>query len=392
LSTTYTAPGGPARWLPMAAYAGVAGVNQTLWLTFAPITTASAEHYGVSETAIGWLAQIYPLLYVLLVIPAGLLLDRWFRPALAAGAILTAAGGILRLGGDTYAWAMAGQVVAGIAQPLVLNAVAKLATGTLRPGDRPVGIAIGSAGLVLGQLLGLLLGPILGSAETLTVLLLVEAIVATGAALALLLVLRRSLAATDVAVLDEHPLRGLLRVWADPVIRRLAAATFVGFGTFIALTTWLQALLEPYGVSDTTAGAMLVAMLLVGVVTTAATPVLVIRRGRERAFLPLVLVVAAVGTALLGLVTVTAFNALCVVVVGAVLVSALPVILELTERRAGTAGGSAVAIMWLAGNLGGLVVAVLVGGLLDHRLAAFLVMTAVALAGLPLTRSMRRFD
>lgn len=376
----------------MAAYAGVAGVNQTLWLTFAPITTASAEHYGVSETAIGWLAQIYPLLYVLLVIPAGLLLDRWFRPALAAGAVLTAAGAIIRLGGDTYAWAMAGQVVAGIAQPLVLNAVAKLATGTLRPDDRPVGIAIGSAGLVLGQLLGLLLGPILGSAETLTVLLLVEAIVATGAAVALLLVLRRSLAATDVAVLDEHPLRGLRRVWADPVIRRLAVATFVGFGTFIALTTWLQALLEPYGVSDTTAGAMLVAMLLVGVVATSATPVLVIRRGRERAFLPLVLLVAAAGTALLGLVMVTAFNALCVVIVGAFLVSALPVILELTERRAGTAGGSAVAIMWLAGNLGGLIVAVIVGGLLDHRLAAFLVMTAVALAGLPLARSLRRFD
>lgn len=392
MSTTDTAPGGPARWLPMAAYAGVAGVNQTLWLTFAPITTASAEHYGVSETAIGWLAQIYPLLYVLLVIPAGLLLDRWFRPALAAGAVLTAAGAILRLGGDTYAWAMVGQVVAGIAQPLVLNAVAKLATGSLRPRDRPVGIAIGSAGLVLGQLLGLSLGPILGSAETLTVLLLVEAVVATGAAVTLLLVLRRPLATTDVAMLDEHPLRGLRRVWADPLIRRLAAATFVGFGTFIALTTWLQALLEPYGVSDTTAGAMLVAMLVVGVITTSATPVLVIRRGRERAFLPLVLMVAAGGTALLGLVTVTAFNALCVVIVGAFLVSALPVILELTERRAGTAGGSAVAIMWLAGNLGGLIVAVIVGGLLDHRLAAFLVMTAVALAGLPLARSLRRFE
>lgn len=373
----------------MAAYAGVAGVNQTLWLTFAPITTASAEHYGVSETAIGWLAQIYPLLYVVLVIPAGLLLDRWFRPALAAGAVLTAAGAVLRLGGDTFAWAMAGQVVAGIAQPLVLNAVAKLATGTLRPDDRPVGIAIGSAGLVIGQLLGLLLGPILGSAETLTTLLVVEAIVATTAAVALLLVLRRSLAATDVAVLDDHPLRGLRRVWADPLIRRLAGTTFVGFGIFIALTTWLQALLEPYGISDSTAGGMLVAMLLVGVVTTSATPALVIRHRREARFLPAVLVVAASGTALLGLVTVTAFNALCVVVVGALLVSALPVILELTERRAGAAGGSAVAIMWLAGNLGGLIVAVIVGGLLDHRLAAFLVMTVVAVVGLPVARSLR---
>ncbi|MGX6449133.1 MFS transporter, partial [Patulibacter sp. S7RM1-6] len=84
---------GGARWLPMAAYAAVAGVNQTLWLTYAPVTTASAERLGVSETAIGWLAQLYPLLYVVLALPAAVALDRWFRPALAAGAALTAAGG-----------------------------------------------------------------------------------------------------------------------------------------------------------------------------------------------------------------------------------------------------------------------------------------------------------
>lgn len=385
-TTTITRPGA-ARWLPMAAYAGVAGVNQTLWLTFAPITTASAEHYGVSESAIGWLAQIYPLLYVLLAIPAGLLLDRWFRPALAAGAALTALGAVLRLGGDTFAWAMLGQVVAGIAQPLVLNAVAKLATGTLSEPDRASGIAIGSAGLVAGQLLGLLLGPLLGSASSLSTLLVVEAVVACGTAGLLLLVLRRPIAGTDVAVLGGSPLR---EVWADPLIRRLAAVTFVGFGVFIALTTWLQALLEPYGVSDDTAGAMLVAMLVVGIGTTAATPALVIRHGRESRFLPAVLVVAAACMVLLGVITGAVVNAITVVVVGALLVSALPVIFELTERRAGAAGGSAVAIMWLAGNLGGLLVAVVVGGLLDHRLAAFLVMAAVALAGLPLARTLRQ--
>ena len=40
-------------------------------VTFAPVTTEAAQHYGVSEDAIGWLAQIFPLLYVVLAIPAG---------------------------------------------------------------------------------------------------------------------------------------------------------------------------------------------------------------------------------------------------------------------------------------------------------------------------------
>jgi predicted MFS family arabinose efflux permease len=381
-----TARRGPARWIPVVAFAAVAGLNQTLWLTFAPITTASAEHYGVSEGAIGWLAQIYPLLYVVLALPAGVALDRWFRPALAFGTAVTALGAVVRLGGDSYAWALAGQVLAGVAQPFVLNAVGKLANGTLSTRDRPAGIAIGSAGLVIGQLLGLLLGPLLGSAESLTTLLAVQAAMACVAAAGLLLVLRRPGAVRE----DGGAAVGALRaVWSDPRIRLLAALTFVGFGVFIALTTWLQALLEPFGVSDDTAGIMLAAMLLVGVGATAATPRLVVAPGRERSFLGGVLAVAALGCAVLSTAAGVGIDAAAVVVVGALLAGSLPVIFELTERRAGNHGGSAVALMWLAGNVGGLLVAVVVGGLLDHRTTAFLVLGAVALAGVPLARRLR---
>jgi predicted MFS family arabinose efflux permease len=74
----------------VASYSAVAGASQLLWLTYAPVTTAAAHHYGVSVTAIGWLANVFPLLYVVLAVPAGLALDRWPRPALAIGAALYA--------------------------------------------------------------------------------------------------------------------------------------------------------------------------------------------------------------------------------------------------------------------------------------------------------------
>ena len=73
------------RWSLVAAYAALSGSNQLLWLTFAPLTTEAARHYGVSTEAIGWLSEIFPLLYVVLAIPAGLALDRWLRPALGVG-------------------------------------------------------------------------------------------------------------------------------------------------------------------------------------------------------------------------------------------------------------------------------------------------------------------
>ena len=94
----------PSRWSVIAAFALVGAATQILWLSFAGVTTVAAARYGVSETAISWLAQVFPLLYVVLAIPAGLVLDRWFRAGLAAGAVLTAAGACLRLAGDGYGW------------------------------------------------------------------------------------------------------------------------------------------------------------------------------------------------------------------------------------------------------------------------------------------------
>jgi hypothetical protein len=91
--------------------------------------------------------------------------------------------------------------------------------------------------------------------------------------------------------------------------------------------------------------------------------------------------VAAV-VAALGCVTLALAPGAAVVVViplGVVLLGSLPVILELTERRAGTASGAATALVWLAGNTGGIVVAVLVQAVNGHPAAAFTLLAAAAL-------------
>ncbi len=158
----------PARWGTVAAYAAVAAANQLLWLTYAPITTDVARHFDVSEGTVGWLSQVFPLLYVLLAIPAGLALDRRFRGALLAGAWLTALGGAVRLGADTFAAALAGQILIATAQPLILNAVTKVAATSLPPASLAQGISLGSAGIFAGTALALPLGPALADASSLT--------------------------------------------------------------------------------------------------------------------------------------------------------------------------------------------------------------------------------
>ncbi len=360
----------------IGAYLLVGAANQMLWLTFTPITTPTAHHYGVSVNAVGWLSEIFPLLYIVLAVPAASLLDRRFRSTLAAGAVLTAVGGTLRLTDDTFTWALIGQLLVAIAQPLVLNAVTGLASGYLTPRSRPVGIAIGSAGIFLGMLLSLTLGSALGGGQLHTILV-IDAVFAIVAAVTFLV----ALAAGGPLTLsgDVTGLFGLKTVWRNRGIRRLAMIAFIGFGFFVAFTTWLQTLLKPAGISASTAGWLLVATVFCGVVGSVVLSPSVIRTRSERGLF------IAAGLCLSGSCVVFAFChsvpaiAVAASLSGFLMLACLPVILELAESRAGPAGISATALIWLAGNAGGIVIALLVQTVVHDPTVAFLLMGVIAI-------------
>lgn len=369
-------------WLTIAAFASVCAGTQLLWLTYAPVDTATAHHYGVSTSAVGWLAEIFPLLYVVLAIPAGRLLDTHFRPALLGGGALMAAGGVLRLGGQTFAWAMAGQLAVAVAQPIVLSAIGKVSADYLPADRRAAGIAVASAGSFAGMLLALILGPTVGAHGQIERLLVVQAVLGVLAATALALTLRRpGNPAVESAVIGEGAVRAL---WGLPAMRTLCGLAFVGFGVFVAIATWLQTLFHPAGISEQSAGVLLLGMVVAGIAGCALLPPLVARRGAERAFMRAAVLASALGSAALGAFTVVGARAGVIVLMGFLMLPALPVILTAAERLAGRAEGTAGALVWMAGNLGGLVVALIVQALVDEPLAAFLAMAAVSLVGVPL--------
>lgn len=364
------------RWSVIGTYALVGAANQMLWLTFTPITTPSAHHYGVSAGDIGWLAEIFPLLYVLLAVPAASLLDRWFRPVLAAGAVLTAAGGVLRLGGDGFGWALAGQVLIAVAQPLILNAVTGLASAYLSDRSRPAGIAVGSAGIFLGMLLSLVLGSAIGGAHLHTLLVIDAAFgVVTTVAMLIAFMLSPGMRVSG----DVTGLFGLGTVWREPGIRRLAMVSFVGFGLFIALTTWLQTLLKPAGIAAPTAGWILVGAVVAGVVGSVLLPPAIIRARQDHLLFRAAGVVTCGACVLFAVWRWVPAVAAGAALIGFLMLAALPVILEISERRAGAAGTSATALIWLCGNAGGIVIAMLVQAVVHQPLIAFLLMAAIAL-------------
>jgi predicted MFS family arabinose efflux permease len=373
-----------SRWPVVAAFAVVAAASQLVWLNYAPVTSVAAAHFGVSATAIGWLANMFPLWYVILAVPAGMILDRWFKAGVAAGALLTAAGAALRLAGDSYAWALAGQVVVAIGQPFVLNAITGVARNYLAEKDRPSGIAVSSAGTFAGMVAAFVLGALLPDAGDLAVLIGLSAGVAGMAAVAMLVTLRHP--ARAVPARPAAPRTGLRAALSDRFVRRVCLLAFLSFGAFDAVSTFAQALLEPAGISAGTASVMLVLAMLAGVVACGVVPAAVARRRQEGPAMVTGLLVATISCLLLAIAPSVPIGFVSLTTIGLVLLPNLPIILELVERRAGNAEGTAAGLVWLTGNLGAIVVTGAVGMFVHLPTAAFLICAGIALLAVGVTR------
>ncbi|WP_063055509.1 MFS transporter [Nocardia salmonicida] len=376
------------RWRVITAFALVGAATQLVWLTYAPVTTVAAEHFGVSESAVGWLANMFPLLYVVLAVPAGIALDRWFRPSLIAGAVLTAIGAALRLLDGGFATVLIGQTVVAIAQPLVLNAITGIAGHYLEEKDRPTGIAVGTASTFAGMAAAFVLGAALPAESQLITLTAIGTIFAALAAIALTVELLR--AGTGPVASTSTSLSTLRATIGDRYVRRLCVAVFFPFGTFVALATYGQALLEPSGVSADAASIVLLVNVLAGVVGCAVIPVAVLHRGVELPAVMVGLTASAAACLLVAIAPGLATGFLAFVLIGLTLLPALPIVLSMAERHTGAAEGTAAGLIWMTGNLGGLVVAALTGLLVDQPALAFTLCATATILGVPLTLRLRR--
>lgn len=383
-------------WFAIGAYAALAAATQLLWLTFAPITTEAAAFYGVGEDAINLLSIIFPLLYVVFAIPSGLGLDRWFRHSLLLGGSLTVVGSLIRiLDTDSYVYALVGQFVVSIGQPFVLNAVTKLAGDYLPRSQRPTGIAMGSAGLFVGMLISFILGAALG--DNIPLLLVIEAAIAVlGMALMVAALLRPGEFRDDVELgatetFEAATARPLRTVWADPIMRLLIGVVLVGNGIFVALTTLLQQMLAPAGVSASTAGIMLAVMVVGGVIGAVVLPPSAAKRGNQTTWMLTAVSVVIVGFVALAIVP----GNLCGMVVsfatGFLLMAMLPIVLEMVEQRAGPAAGTATALVWMAGNGAGVVFSVAIGIVAGNPAIGFVLMAVLmAVTGYPIFLSLHK--
>jgi len=292
------------RWVVLLVFMLSVAVNQLLWITFAPITSAAAAFYQVSDLSIGILSVSFMIVYIFLSIPASWVIDTYgIRSAVGIGAILTGVFGLLRgLSAGSYSIVLISQIGIAVGQPFILNSVTKVAARWFPMEERATASGFGSLAIYVGILLGLLLTPFLTIRSGIPGMLMAYGIAAALAAVAFLAFSRERPPSPPCPPEQEERslmldgLRDLLRK-RDFVL--LMVVFFVGLGVFNAVTTWVEDIVRPRGFTITQAGVIGGVLILGGVLGALVVPMLSDRSRRRVPFILLALAGAVFG--LLGL-------------------------------------------------------------------------------------------
>lgn len=381
-----------ANWFPVIAFGFLATCSQMMWMTFAPIATSAASFFGVTVLAVSVLAVVFPFTHMFAGIPAGLSLDRWFRGALAAGATVTAIGGVLRFAANgSFAIVLVGQILIALVQPLVLNSMTQIVVRHLPPSKRQAGLAMNSAALLIGFLLAFITGGILS--DSIEQLLGLQAGLTVLAALLTLLGILKvgPYAAEATASAGERGFVGPLReVFRQPVLRTLALLVALGFGVFSTIMTLSETLLTPQGVPVRAAAAMSVLMIISGLIGTVIFPLIANKRHMHASWFIGAYALTGLGLLILAIHVSVPIGLLAFTVIGLALIPTLPMELHLSALFAKDFQSTANSVIWLSGNFGSVILSVVCGLLAQEARVAFLVLAVAAACGCLTSVEVRR--
>lgn len=366
------------RWVVLAAYMLIAALTQLMWLNYAPITSQTQELMGASEFQVVLLALMFPLIYIPVSIPAGIVIDRkGFRYAVTIGAVLTAGCSFLRLFAGNYVLVLIGMIGIAVGQPFVLNAITKLVSAWFPSEESALATGLGALALFVGMIVALALTPALlgafGESElsSLRSVVLIYSIAAL-AGLVLFALLARARPPkppqrTEEEVVSEEVAinwRSVRTIFRLHNFRILCVIIFIGNGVFVGLMQLIEAILEPKGISSGTAGNIGAVIVLMGVVGCVVLPAISDKMMRRKPFILLAAAVAAPTLFLIGALDTVALIFVVGAALGFFLLSAYPIVLAYSEETTGAAlTGTAVGILLMLGNAGGVIITLIMEGI-----------------------------
>ncbi|CEJ90930.1 Putative Major facilitator superfamily transporter [[Torrubiella] hemipterigena] len=250
------------------------------WLTYAPVPEQAASYYGVSTSAINWISTAFFLSFVAVFPLAIAALHRGPKLSFMISAVLLLIGNWIRYAGSTssegghFAYAMAGEILIGFAQPFILAAPTRYSDLWFTTRGRVAATALTSLANPLGAALGQLINPLWCSHPSdVSNMVLYVSIISTVASVPAFLI--PSKPPTPAAAAAETPklrLReSLSALTSSPELWMVLVPFFIYVGLFNCISSLLNQMMVPYGFSDDQAGIGGAVLIVVGLVTAAIT-------------------------------------------------------------------------------------------------------------------------
>ncbi|MGA8247743.1 MAG: MFS transporter [Nocardioides sp.] len=345
------------RWVVLAAFMAVNLTIQVLWISYAPITSVASDYYGVPEVAVGALAMSFMVAYLPLSMPASAAIaHRGFRAAVGFGSLLAGVAGVARgLAGSHYVPVLLATLGAAAAQPFLLNAWTTMSAHWFPRAQRATAVSLVTLANLVGAGAGLALTPQLEKSMSVARLQLGYGAAALAAGILFVVVARDRPAVPP----DDHT-----AMWDDTVelvgVRHalhvrpflvFLTVAFVGMGVFNGISTWVEEIVRPRGLSTSDAGGLGALLLLGGILGAVILSALSDHAQRRVPYLTLALGVSA--PALLSLAVVESRAALfgSAFVLGFFLTSAMPIGMQYSaEITVPTPEGTTNGLIQLAGQ------------------------------------------
>lgn len=348
------------RWLVLLAFIIVALLSQLLWLTFAPISTEVAHQFNVTEFDISLLSLVWPVVFVILAIPVGIFIDKkGFNLSIRVAAIFLAVFAVLRIlatlnNSYNFTLLLIMQIGTAVCQPFIFGSITKLAVSWFPEKEQGLATGLGTIGLFLGMMLALIIIPVLYLDFGLTMMLAILAILCILGAILFFLIGREG---TPVSPDEGSASFAISDLWTLSKKRDFAILEygfFVAIGGFTAILTWLEVILKSlHGISIDDAGLIGGVLIIGGIIGSIAIPALSDRLKRIKIFVLIDLAIGTITFYLIGILPSFFLLLLTSFIMGFFLMSALPLVLELSNRIAGRGmEGRASSLLWFFSQVG----------------------------------------
>ncbi|MBM3165877.1 MAG: major facilitator superfamily domain-containing protein 7 [Chloroflexi bacterium] len=345
------------RWVVLAVYMYLCALTQLYWLNFAAIDTYLEARLNITAMSVGVLTLVFPLVQVLLTIPAGMVIDRkGFKYGVGIGALFTGIFAMLRLvNPGSYTILLVSQIGISMGQPFVLNGVTKLAMTWFPQKEEATAVGLGSLALFIGMMVALGATPILVESFSFGTMLMVYGILGIVGILLFYALVKSKPETAPREVVEEEEISNWAGIKTILKMRDFVILGFValiGIGVFNGLATWLEKILnELHGISMTDAGTIAAVLILSGMLGCIIIPIVSDKVMKRKPFLLLASSVGALSIVFLMLAKGFALNMVNGVVLGFFLISALPIMLTMSAEITGARfAGISVGYLQLLGN------------------------------------------